>query len=55
MKKKTQQSKTREWQTMATLIAPKQFSPVEDAENIKKACQGFFSSFFFSCACQSFC
>jgi hypothetical protein len=33
---------------MATLITPKQFSPVEDVENIKKACQGFFSSFFFS-------
>ncbi|XVF69537.1 hypothetical protein PTKIN_Ptkin11bG0089900 [Pterospermum kingtungense] len=26
---------------MATIIAPKQFSPVEDAENIKKACQGW--------------
>ncbi|XP_022148976.1 annexin D8 [Momordica charantia] len=26
---------------MATLIAPKDFSPVEDAENIKKACLGW--------------
>ncbi|GLT80833.1 hypothetical protein SLA2020_522470 [Shorea laevis] len=26
---------------MATLFAPKQFSPVEDAENIKRACLGF--------------
>ncbi|GLT82110.1 hypothetical protein SLE2022_005210 [Rubroshorea leprosula] len=26
---------------MATLLAPKQFSPVEDAENIKRACLGF--------------
>ncbi|XWS73628.1 hypothetical protein CRYUN_Cryun02cG0144900 [Craigia yunnanensis] len=26
---------------MATIISPKQFSPVEDAENIKKACQGW--------------
>lgn len=29
---------------MASLVAPKQFSPVEDAENIKKACLGFTSS-----------
>ncbi|XP_021888943.1 annexin D8 isoform X2 [Carica papaya] len=26
---------------MASLVAPKQFSPVEDAENIKKACLGW--------------
>ncbi|XP_040993365.1 annexin D8 [Juglans microcarpa x Juglans regia] len=26
---------------MATINAPKQFSPVEDAENIKRACQGW--------------
>ncbi|KAA3489768.1 annexin D8-like [Gossypium australe] len=26
---------------MTTIISPKQFSPVEDAENIKKACQGW--------------
>lgn len=32
---------------MATLIAPKYFSPVEDAENIKKACLGFSSLFLF--------
>ncbi|MBA0622616.1 hypothetical protein Godav_008142 [Gossypium davidsonii] len=26
---------------MTTIISPKQFSPVEDAENIRKACQGW--------------
>ncbi|XVF04823.1 hypothetical protein REPUB_Repub05bG0118500 [Reevesia pubescens] len=26
---------------MATIVSPKQFSPIEDAENIKKACQGW--------------
>lgn len=26
--------------TMATLIAPEHFSPVEDAEALKKACKG---------------
>ncbi|KAL0648069.1 hypothetical protein Bca4012_046360 [Brassica carinata] len=26
---------------MATIVSPPHFSPVEDAENIKKACQGF--------------
>ncbi|PKI77179.1 annexin D8 [Punica granatum] len=26
---------------MATLIAPRDFSPIEDAENLKKACQGW--------------
>lgn len=25
---------------MATIVSPPYFSPVEDAENIKKACQG---------------
>lgn len=31
---------------MATIVSPQHFSPVEDAENIKKACQGSYSFFF---------
>lgn len=31
---------------MATIVSPPHFSPVEDAENIKKACQGSTLSSF---------
>ena len=39
---------TEEERTMATIIAPKEFSPIEDAENIKKACLGYsyFNPYF---------
>ena len=39
---------TEEERTMATIIASKEFSPIEDAENIKKACLGYsyFNPYF---------
>ena len=47
-KKKIVRALTEEEQTMATIIAPKEFSPIEDAENIKKACLGYsyFNPYF---------
>lgn len=38
---------------MATIVSPPHFSPVEDAENIKKACQG--STFFFRLVFRELC
>ena len=47
-KKKKVRALTEEEQTTATIIAPKEFSPIEDAENIKKACLGYsyFNPYF---------
>lgn len=33
---------------MATLIAAKDFSPIEDAETIKRACKGYLSAILLS-------